>query len=128
MHRLITIRQQQVTVWKELVQLKIRVLHKFLPSNFDALEHFLTPIHHTPVNNQRKAIDLRNKHYKIVQEIKRQWLDIYFNAYHTQIQIYDQHYENELKQFELTIIPRPMATTTTDQSVSLISKNQRLFD
>lgn len=128
MHRLTTIRQQQVTIWKELVQLKIRVSCKFLPTNFDNLEDFLTPIHYTPLNNQRRSIELRNKSYKIIQETKRRWLDIHLNAYHVQIQTYDQHYEHEFKQFELNIRPRTMVTTTTittaDQSLSLVKKIQ----
>ena len=108
-----------MNLWKELMQLKIRILHKFLPSDFDHLEHFLIPTNYTPLNSDRQSIDTRNKTYKTVQETKRTWLDIYFNAYYTQIQTYDQQYQRQFKQLELEIRRN---TTIIESNSALLNK------
>ncbi|CAF4127151.1 unnamed protein product [Rotaria magnacalcarata] len=39
--------------------------------NFDQLEECIAPMIYSPLNNDRKIIDVRNKRYKIIQETKR---------------------------------------------------------
>ena len=118
-HRLMTIRQQQGEIWKEFLMLKMRILCKFLPPNFDHLEQFLRSIHYSPLNNNRKCIEMKNKRDKYIQEAKRTWLNIYFNAYITKIQSCDRQYEYEYIQVESQIMN---STVTTDNASSLIKE------
>ncbi|CAF4392485.1 unnamed protein product [Rotaria magnacalcarata] len=75
--------------------LEIRIHCKFLPLNFDHLENFISCIDYLPLNNNAKAIEIKNKHYKIIQEAKRQWLNYFLNIYEIKIQEYEQQYQNE---------------------------------
>ncbi|CAF4629405.1 unnamed protein product, partial [Rotaria socialis] len=75
--------------------LEIRIYCKFLPLNFDHLENFISPTDYSPLNNNQKAIEMKNKHYKIIQEAKRQWLNYFLNIYEIKIQEYEQQYQNE---------------------------------
>ncbi|CAM4833933.1 unnamed protein product [Rotaria magnacalcarata] len=70
-------------------------LCKFLPKNFDQLEEFIAPMIYSPLNNDEKIIEVRNKRYKTIQEAKRIWLNLFLNSYEVQLQEYDQQYENE---------------------------------
>ncbi|CAF4263437.1 unnamed protein product, partial [Rotaria magnacalcarata] len=94
-NRLITIREKQAEIWKEQLMLEIRIYCKFLPLNFDQLENFISPTNYSPLNNTQKAIEMKNKHYKIIQEAKRQWLNYFLNIYEIKIQEYEQQYQNE---------------------------------
>ncbi|CAF3465161.1 unnamed protein product, partial [Rotaria socialis] len=95
LNRLITIREKQAEIWKEQLMLEIRIYCKFLPLNFDQLENFISPTDYLPLNNNQKAIEIKNKHYKIIQETKRQWLNYFLNIYEIKIQEYEQQYQNE---------------------------------
>ena len=101
--QLLSIRQKQVDLWKEFLMLKMRILCKFLPQNFDHLQQFISPIHYAPLNSDRKSTEIRNKHDKYIREAKRTWLNIYFNAYITKIQVYDRQYQNCFTQIESQI-------------------------
>ncbi|CAF5171411.1 unnamed protein product, partial [Rotaria magnacalcarata] len=94
-NRLITTREKQAEIWKEQLMLEIRIYCKFLPLNFDQLENFISPTNYLPLNNNQKAIEMKNKHYKIIQEAKRQWLNYFLNIYEIKIQEYEQQYQNE---------------------------------
>ncbi|CAF4885313.1 unnamed protein product, partial [Rotaria socialis] len=59
----------------------MRVLCKFLPKNFDQLEEFITPMIYSPLNNDQKTIEVRNKRYKTIQEAKRICLNVFLNSY-----------------------------------------------
>ena len=81
MDKLITIRQQQGEIWKDYMLLEMRILCKFLPQNFDQLENFIGSINYLPLNNNQKSIQIKNNRYKIIQEAKRNWLNLFFNVY-----------------------------------------------
>jgi hypothetical protein len=83
--------------------LKMRVLCKFLPQNFDHLQQFISPIHYSPLNSDRKSTEIRNKHEKYIREAKRTWLNIYFSAFITKIQVYDRQYQNCFRRIESQI-------------------------
>ncbi|CAF3586434.1 unnamed protein product, partial [Adineta steineri] len=105
-NKLITIRQQQGEIWKDYLMLEMRILCNFLPENFGHLEHFIGSIIYLPLNNDQRSIELKNKRYKFIQEAKRAWLNIFFNAYEYQLQKYEQQYENEFKQLEIQLLNR----------------------
>ena len=95
-----SIREKQATIYEDLLMLEMRVLYKFLPKNFDQLEEFIAPMIYSPLNNDQKMIEVRNKRYKTIQEAKRIWLNVFLNSYEVQLQEYDQQYENEFLQLE----------------------------
>jgi hypothetical protein len=95
-----SIREKQATIYEELLMLEMRVLCKFLPKNFDQLEEFIAPMIYSPLNNDQKMIEVRNKRYKTIQEAKRIWLNVFLNSYEVQLQEYDQQYEKEFLQLE----------------------------
>jgi hypothetical protein len=103
-NRLITIRQKQTEIYEEQVMLEIRILYKFLPLNFDHLQHFITPVTYVPLNNERKAIQLKNEHYKMIQATKRTWLHIFLSTYEIKLQEYDQQYQELLIQLESLLL------------------------
>ncbi|CAF3366965.1 unnamed protein product [Rotaria socialis] len=63
-------------------------------------KEFIAPTIYSPLNNDQKMIEVRNKRYKTIQEAKRIWLNVFLNAYEVQLQEYDQQYENEFLQLE----------------------------
>lgn len=80
--------------------LEMRISCKFLPETFDQLERFIAPINYSPMNNNPNAIEVKNKRYKIIQEAKRQWLNVTLHAYEIKIQEYEQQFQDELVQLE----------------------------
>ncbi|CAF3776931.1 unnamed protein product, partial [Rotaria socialis] len=94
-NRLITIREQQAEIWKEQLMLEIRINCKFLPQTFDYLENFISSVDYLPLDNNQKAIEIKNKRYKIIQEAKRLWLNYFLNIHEIKIQQYEQQYQNE---------------------------------
>jgi hypothetical protein len=97
---LITIREEQAEIWKEQLMLETRIHCKFLPETFDDLEKFISPINYLPLDNNAKSVEIKNKHYKIIQEAKRQWLNYFLNIYEIKIQQYEQQYQNEFIKLE----------------------------
>jgi hypothetical protein len=95
-----TIREQQAEIWKEQLMFETRIYCKFLPETFNQLEYFITSIDYLPLNNNEKAIEIKNKRYKLIQEAKRQWLNYFLNIYEIKIQQYEQQYQNEFIKLE----------------------------
>ncbi|CAF1613306.1 unnamed protein product [Rotaria magnacalcarata] len=77
-----------------------RIYCKFLPETFDQLENFISSIDYLPLNNNEKAVEIKNKRYKMIQEAKRQWLNYFLNIYEIKIQEYEQQYQNEFIKLE----------------------------
>ncbi|CAM4915795.1 unnamed protein product [Rotaria socialis] len=80
--------------------LEIRIHCKFLLQNFNHLEDFISSIDYLPLNNNARAIEIKNKRYTIIQEAKRLWLNYFLNIYEIKIQEYEQQYQNEFIQLE----------------------------
>ncbi|CAF4170344.1 unnamed protein product, partial [Rotaria magnacalcarata] len=74
-----------------------------------------TPITYSPLNNNQKAVQVKNKRYKIIQEAKRSWLNIFFNACEIKIQAYDSQYQNTFLQLESQSI---VTNNFNDSSIS----------
>ncbi|CAF1421539.1 unnamed protein product, partial [Rotaria sordida] len=106
---LMAIRKQQGNVWEELLMLEMRVLCKFLPENFDHLEDYIAPISYSPLNNNQKLIRIRNQHYKIIQEAKREWLNCFLNTYDAKFKESDQQYRNEIEKLEAQLLNNTIA-------------------
>jgi len=54
----------------------MQVFYTCLPKVFDQSEDFIRSIEYLPLNNNQCGIDMKNKHYKLIQEAKRAWLNI----------------------------------------------------
>ena len=48
-------------------------------------------------NKNEKAIQLRNQRDKIIQEVKRQWLNVDLHVYEILMEQHEQYYQNEFK-------------------------------
>ena len=106
-HRLLTIRQQQANIWKELVILKTRILCKFLPTDLDNLEHFIAPHPpdiYSPMISDSKAIQFNHQRSHIIKEAKRNWLNICLNVYEFKMQEFEEQYQSEFKQFKTQLL------------------------
>jgi hypothetical protein len=105
---LITIREQQSAIWEELLMLHIRILYKFLPTNFDQLQNFIAPppITYSPLNivRQKDSVQFKNKRHKMVQEAKRTWLNVTLSVYEMNIHAYDHQYQEVLIQLESLLL------------------------
>ncbi|CAF4201285.1 unnamed protein product, partial [Rotaria sordida] len=112
-NELMAIRKQQGSVWEELLMLEMRVLCKFLPENFDHLEDYIAPISYSPLNNNQKSIQIRNQHYKIIQEAKREWLNCFLNAYDAKFKESDQQYRNEIGKLETQLLNNRIADSSS---------------
>lgn len=75
--------------------LEIRIVCKFLSPNFNHLQNFMAPMNYLPLNNDKKTIEIKNKHYKIIQDGKRIWLNYLLNIYEIKIKDYELQYQNE---------------------------------
>jgi len=87
------IRQQHCRILKDYLILQMQVFYTCLPKVFDQSEDFIGSIGYLPLNNSQYRIDMKNKHYRLIQEAKRAWLSIYLCMYEHQIQIQQQQHE-----------------------------------
>ncbi|CAF4085834.1 unnamed protein product, partial [Adineta steineri] len=121
--QLITIREKQSEIWKEQLMLEIRIHCKFLPQNLDHVQNFMAPISYLPLNNEQKSIEVKNKHYKIIQEAKRTWLNYLLNAYEIKITEYELQYQNAYINLESYVL-----TNMTTTSTSVLSQVQEYIN
>lgn len=96
--------------------LETRTLCKFLPKNFDDFENFVAPFTYFPLNNDRKAVDVKNKRYKIIQEGKRIWLNLTSDVYEIKIIEYQIKYQFEFVKFETKLVNNTITATTNNGS------------
>ncbi|CAF1509075.1 unnamed protein product, partial [Rotaria sordida] len=82
------------------------------------LENFIEHINYLPLNNTQNSIEIKNKRYKLIQEAKRTWLNIFFNVYEYKLQKYEQQYENEFKELEIQLFN----INITNDGVSILNK------
>ena len=117
---MIDIRRKQSEIWEELLRFETRILYKLLPLELNQVESYIAPNISPPtLNNPSAAIQLKNKRYQIIQEAKRQWLDVSLNAYQLQLEEYEQEYETEFSQFQAHLSTVTTTVTNTDRSCVL---------
>ena len=102
----------------------MRILCKFLPENCDQLEHIITPVSHTPLNTDQKAIELKNQRDKVIRDAEHTWLNQVLHAYASEIQEYEQLYQTEFKHLEASL----SNPTTTDNISALQSIKDYLVE
>jgi hypothetical protein len=88
----INLRQVQLEVYEELIMLNERILHQFLPPNFDQLEQYMAQDFYWPSIADHTLLEMKNKRRKILQQGKRILLNMYAYAYKFKINDYEQQY------------------------------------
>jgi len=100
--QLVHLQQVQLEVYEELIMLKERILHQFLPPIFDHLEQYIAqPELYSPSIADQTIVEMKTKHRKKLQQGKRTILNMYMYAYRFKIKDYEQQYQQALNEFEL---------------------------
>ncbi|CAF2764146.1 unnamed protein product [Rotaria sp. Silwood2] len=84
---------------------------RFLPKHFDLLEDFIAPDLYTPITRNSLAIEFKQQRYKMIQEAKRTWLNIFIRVHETKYRDYEDQYQRQLKQIALDSSTRAHLTT-----------------
>ena len=101
--QLIRLRQSQLEIYEEMVMLKERVFHQFLPLNFDQMEQYITTDDfYRPCISDQTLAEMKTKRRKILQQGKRATLQVYMYAYQFKINDSQQRYQQALNELELT--------------------------
>ncbi|CAF1496434.1 unnamed protein product [Adineta steineri] len=98
---LINLQQLQMQLMKEFVMLEQRIICKLLPQNFDSIDNLIKSRLYTPLIHDMTSIEFKIQQFKIIQQIKRTWLNIYFDAYEKKIQEYEEQYIEKLHNLQL---------------------------
>lgn len=86
------------------------------------METFIVPLSYSPIIKQQNIIQFNHKHYKIIQEGKREWLDILLHTYEMKLQQYEQQYEHIFRQLSNN------NTTTVNNEMIIMNKIQEYVD
>ncbi|CAF2831392.1 unnamed protein product [Rotaria sp. Silwood2] len=100
-NELINLQQIQTQLMEEFVMLEQRILCKLLPCNFDSLDRLIQSRVYTPLMHDISYIEFKNQSDRIIQQVKRTWLNIYCKAYEMKIQEYEEQYKENLHLFQL---------------------------
>lgn len=84
--------------------LETRILYRFLPLEFDYLQHFIISIDYIPLNNKQKICQINNQRQRLVKEAKHKWLTNSLSIYEVKLQDYDQQYQELLIQLKSLLI------------------------
>jgi hypothetical protein len=103
MDELIHIRQVQLQFFEKLLMLEQRIRCNFLPRAFDQFERSIAPDIYWPVIDDGTAVDFTMKRHKIIQEAKRELVNIHVDAYEARIRHYERRYQAVLNDFNVTI-------------------------
>ena len=115
--QLIHLHQAQFEVYEEFTTLKERIIHQFLPPNFDQFEQYIIQNDfYAPSVEDQTFIEMNTRRRKILQKGKRTILHIYAYAYQFKIKNYQQQYEQALNEFELKFTSN---TTSTIDGLTL---------
>jgi hypothetical protein len=108
------LRATQLGIFEELLQLEAHVSTEVLPKHFDRLEMFIVSDDlYSPVVNDHLAVEFRQQRCKIIQEVKRTWLNIFMNAYEIQYQDYEHQYREERGKLQVLCANDRQADGTT---------------
>ena len=86
---------------KEFIMLEQRIICRVLPRNFNLLDNIIKLHLYKPLIQDFTSIEFKNQTYKIIQQLKRTWLNIYFNGYEIKIHGYEYEYQENLHQFQM---------------------------
>lgn len=88
--------EAQLQCYEDLQKLETRISIDYLPQNFNKFESFIAFDSYLPLVKDSIAVEFKQKRYKIIQEAKRNWLNLYVDGYENKIQAYEYQYKEEL--------------------------------
>lgn len=98
---LVHIQQAQIQLMEEFIKLEQRILCNVLPANFNSLDR-LIPCHiYRQLFHDIAAIEHNNQSTRIIQQLKRAWLNTYYKAYEILLQQYEEQYIEHLHKLQL---------------------------
>ncbi|CAF1273836.1 unnamed protein product [Rotaria sp. Silwood1] len=101
LEQIIHVRTAQLQVYEEFMMLEQRILHQFLPPNFDQFEKITAPDIYWPPIADRTLVDIQTKHRTILKRGKRSLLNLFYAAYEYKINEYQVQYKENLNQLGL---------------------------
>ena len=122
LEQLIAIRQQQAAIYEEQLVFEMRILHQFLPQDFDQLERFISPISHVSLSTEQASVQLKNQRLGIIREAKRKCLHLFLSTYEIRLHEYNMQYKELLQRLE-SVSSHPTASTR-DETTVLSNINQ----
>jgi hypothetical protein len=123
----VNIQQTQFQFYEDFLKLQTRISIEWLPQNFDQLEHLIAVDLYFPTIKDNIAVEFKQKRYKIIQETKRTWLNMYMDAYEMKIQEYERDYQQELNQFEFNSSSHIQMNGTTLFNAISAYMNHRIY-
>jgi len=106
---LTTIRKKQLKIFHDLTRFEQRILCHKLPKSFDCIK--------VEYNEQQS----KNKRNKMIQEFKRQMLNVKIEQYEIKIQDYEHLYQQELSAFELQLLQRECSRRQNNEMNMIIN-------
>jgi hypothetical protein len=99
------LQQTQMNIYEELLKLETHLSIEYLPIQFHRLEDFIVSSDlDSHLIKNHLATEYKQQRYKIIQEAKRTWLNIYLHVYESQIQEHDFQYQQNLSQLKQNIL------------------------
>ncbi|CAF4192638.1 unnamed protein product [Rotaria sp. Silwood2] len=98
--QLIYIREEQLKIFEHYLRLETRISFECLPNILHSIENMITSIRFQSRLDNFLTIQYQQQRYKLIQEAKRNCLNIFFQAYEIQYQHYEKQYQELFKQFE----------------------------
>lgn len=101
MEHLLHLAEQQWQIFEQMTRFELRISLECLPKHYYQLEPFVMPDLYTPMVKNASAIELKQKRSKLIQAIKRRWLQMELDTYEQRYREYEIQYQHALKQLEI---------------------------
>ncbi|CAF3609543.1 unnamed protein product, partial [Rotaria socialis] len=98
--QLIYIRERQLEIFENYLRLETRISMQCLPKELNRIENIITSIRYRPRFRNFLSIQFQQQQYKLIQEAKRNCLNMFLHAYEIQYQHYENHKHVFLKEFQ----------------------------
>ena len=132
---LINVQNMQMEIMKELIMLEQRIICRVLPRNFNSLDHLIRSQLRQPLLDEVASIEFKNQSYKIIQQLKRTYLNIYLQTFETKFHEYENQYHENMHRFQLAFeCQRNMPRISALHSIKAFLKSrkqrriQQIFD
>lgn len=100
MDQLISIRERQLQIFEDYLRFETRISMQCLPKVFKHIENSIQSIPYQSRFRNFLSIQYQQKRYKLIQEAKRNCLNIFLHAYEIQYQQHEHQYQQIFQEFE----------------------------
>ncbi|CAF3713387.1 unnamed protein product [Rotaria socialis] len=97
--QLIFIRERQLEIFENYLRLETRVSMECLPRQLNRIENIFRSIQYRTHLRDFLSIEYQQKRFKLIQETKRHFLNIYLHSYEIQYQQRENEYQQLFKEF-----------------------------